>query len=77
MTKKSYSRYDLNSYAEIFYDCIHLSFINPPKSWVFPSLFKLGDITSVFKKEDRNSKCNYRPVSILLNLSNIFERCMF
>ena len=31
----------------------------------------------LFKKGDRNSKDNYRPVSILPNISEIFERCIF
>ena len=31
----------------------------------------------IFKKGNRSSKDNYRPVSILPNLSKIFERCIF
>ena len=31
----------------------------------------------VFKKGDRNSKDNYRPVSILPNMSKIFQQCIF
>ena len=34
-------------------------------------------ITPVFEKGGRNSKGNYRPVSILPNISKIFERCIF
>ena len=34
-------------------------------------------ITPVLKKGDRNSKENYRPVSILSNISKIFDGCMF
>ena len=43
----------------------------------FPSILKNATITPVFKKGDRNSKDNYRPVSILPNISKIFERCIF
>ena len=43
----------------------------------FPSVLKQINITPVFKKCTRNSKENYRPVSILSNISKIFERCMF
>ena len=39
--------------------------------------FKLANITPVFRKDDRNSKENHRPISILSNISKIFERCMF
>ena len=31
----------------------------------------------VFKKKDRNNVENYRPVSILPNLSKIYERCLY
>ena len=42
-----------------------------------PSVLKQANITPVFKKGERYSKDNYRPVSILPNMSKIFERCMF
>ena len=38
----------------------------------FPSILKNATITPVFKKGDRNSKDNYKPVSILTNISKIF-----
>ena len=36
----------------------------------------MANITPVYKKGERNCKDNYRPVSILSNVSKIFERCM-
>ena len=44
---------------------------------VFPNELKQADIKPIYKKESRNEKENYRPVSILPNLSKIFERCMY
>ena len=38
---------------------------------------KLANITPVFKKDDRTDKINYRPISILPNLSKIFEKCIY
>ena len=35
-------------------------------------ILKNATITPVFKKGDRNSKDNYRPVGILPNISKIF-----
>ena len=32
---------------------------------------------TVFKKRDRNSKDNFRPVSILPSMCKVFERCIF
>ena len=38
---------------------------------------KLADITPVFKKDGRTDKSNYRPISILPNLSKMFEKCIY
>ena len=38
---------------------------------------KLADVTPVYKKKSKNSKDNYRPVSILSNISKIYERCIY
>ena len=38
---------------------------------------KKAYITPVFKKGDRNSKDNYRPVSMLPNLSKILSNAFF
>ena len=34
-------------------------------------------MTSVYKNISKNSKDNYRPVSILSNISKIYERCLY
>lgn len=41
----------------------------------FPESMKLADVIPVFKKGNRFQKETYRPVSILPNLSKVFERC--
>jgi len=41
----------------------------------FPESMKLADVIPVFKKGNRFQKEIYRPVSILQNLSKVFERC--
>ena len=38
---------------------------------------KLADVTPVYKKDSRNEKSNYRPVSVLSNLSKIFENILY
>ena len=43
---------------------------------IFPDQLKHADVKPVYKKDSRNDKKNYRPVSILPNLSKIYERCM-
>ena len=44
---------------------------------VFPNSLKKADIKPVYKTDSRNGKENYRPVSILPNLSKIYGRCMY
>ena len=44
---------------------------------IFPSDLKLADVTPVYKKKSKNSKDNYRSVSILSNISKIYERCIY
>ena len=43
---------------------------------VFPKLMKLANVCPIFKKSDKNKCENYRPISLLSNLSKIFERVM-
>ena len=43
----------------------------------FPSDLKLADVAPVYKKKSKSSKDNYRPVSILSNISKVYERCIY
>ena len=43
----------------------------------FPEQLKLAYVKPVFKKNSRSGKENYRPVSILPNISKIYERCLY
>ena len=43
----------------------------------FPSELRKADVIPVFKKKDRKNVENYRPASILPNLSKIYERCLY
>ena len=38
---------------------------------------KRADITAVHKKDSKSEKNNYRPVSILSNVSKVYERIVF
>ena len=44
---------------------------------MFPPDLKLADVTPVYKNKSKNSKDNYRPVSVLSNISKIYERCLY
>ena len=43
----------------------------------FPAAWKQANITPVHKKGDRQTITNYRPISLLSNISKVFERLVF
>ena len=63
--------------ADIFTSFLHPSFNTSVINSEFPSVLKQANITKIFRNGERYSKDNYRPVSILPNMSKIFERCIF
>ena len=67
----------LKDNKHLFSCFISASFNNAVNKGVFPNELKQADIKPIYKKESRNEKENYRPISILSNLSKIFERCMY
>ena len=63
--------------ADIFANVLVSNFNDSIEKSNFPFILKNATITPVFKKDDRNSKDNYRAVSILPNISKIFQRFIF
>ena len=62
---------------DLFTPFLTLDFNSSIINATFPNKLKLADILPIFKKDSRNLKENYRPVSILPNLSKVYERCIF
>ena len=68
----------LKQNADIFSDFLFAYYnASVVKTSKFPSILTLADIIPVFKKGDKKCKNNYRPVSVLPNMSKIFERIIF
>ena len=67
----------LKENSDSFSNFLCNSFNNSIKLSTFPEILKHADITPLYKKGKKDIKGNYRPVSILPNLSKIFEKCMF
>ena len=44
---------------------------------IFPSMWKLANVIPIFKKDDRQLKENFRPVSLLISLSKTIEKIVF
>ena len=63
--------------ADIFSEVLHLSLNAWVNEGTFASVFKLADVTPIFKKGSKNSKDNYRPISMLKNLSKVFENITY
>ena len=81
-TTKSYQDIDIptkiiKQNSDIFASFICKTFNNMVNSSTFPAALKLTHITPAFKNGSKNSKENYRPISILPNVSKIYERCMY
>ena len=61
---------------DIFADFIHPA-IDTIINKEFPSFLNLAHVIPVFKKGSKNSKHKYRPISILKNISKVYESFMF
>ena len=62
---------------DIVSNFVYNNFNNSLFSSNFPSYLKNPNITPIFKTKGRANVENYCPVSILPNLSKVYERCMY
>ena len=63
--------------ADIFSEFFFININHSINNSTFPQQLKWADVKPVFKKNSRTDKENYRPVSILPNVSKIYERCLY
>ena len=62
----------MNIFASPISEIINLSF----SEGTFPNLLKMASVCPIYKKNNRNKCENYRPISLLSNISKLFEKCM-
>ena len=62
---------------DIFAGFIAKDFNNCVDVGVFADDLKHADVTPVHKKKDKSDKINYRPVSILTNISKIYDKLIY
>ena len=53
---------------------IYNNFNNALSSSQYPNGLKYADVTPVFREDDKSDKSNYRPISILPNLSKVYKQ---
>ena len=56
---------------------LKLIFENILNSSIYPEVWKLANVTPIYKKGDKQSIVNYRPISLLPICGKIFEKIMF
>ena len=63
--------------VDIISHFLYHNFNNSLSCSIFPTVMKYADVTPIHKKDDKTDKTNYRPISILPNLSKVYERLMY
>ena len=63
----------LDIHLSLITKIITLSFENP----CIPDNLKLAEVSPILKKNDGLDKENYRPVRVLFNVSEVFEKIMY
>ena len=52
-------------------------FLTMFETGIYPSIWKKANIDPVHKKESRQNKMNYRPISLLPIFGTIFDKILF
>ena len=67
----------LKDYGQLLVDPLQCIINKSLREGIFPALLKSARVCPIFKKGDQQNCGNYRPISLLSNLSKIFERVYF
>ena len=67
----------IKSLSGFFSDYIYINLNKCIKDREYVEDFKTADVCPLYKKDGRKEKSNYRPVSILSNVSKVYERCLY
>ena len=66
----------LKSIANEICECITLIINQSITTGIFPDQLKVAKVVPIFKKNDQSDIKNYRPISVLPNISKLFENVM-
>ena len=67
----------IKDFKDLFATFIYNNYDKSLLDGTFPEDLKTAEVVPVYKKKKRTDKNNYRPVSILSNISKIYERSFY
>ena len=67
----------MKSNTDLFANYIFRNFNYCLEKDEFPCVFEHADVVPVHKKKEKTDKANFRPVSILPNMSKIYEKLIY
>ena len=67
----------IKSFSGFFSDYIYINLNKCIKDGEYVEDFKKAEVRPLYKKDGRKENSNYRPVSILSNVSKVYERCLY
>ena len=59
-----------------FAELLSKNFNSCLQSGCFPEELNCAEVVPIFKKNDKKDKSNCRPISLLSNISKVYERCI-
>ena len=67
----------IKSFSGFFCDYIYINLNKCIKDGEYVEDFKKAEVCPLYKKDGRKENSNYRPVSILSNVSKVYEMCLY
>ena len=65
------------NFSGFFSDYLYINLNKCMKDGEYVEDFKNAEVRPLYQKDGREEKSKYRPVSILSNVSKIYERCLY
>ena len=67
----------IKSFSGFFSDYFYINLNKCMKDGKYVEDFEKAVVRPLYKKDGRKEKSNYRPVSVLSNISKVYERCLY
>ena len=66
----------IKEFKTFFAEFLSKNFNSSLETGYFPEDFTCAEVAPIYKKNHKKDKSNYRPISLLSNISKVYERCM-